>query len=117
DHVERFHRAGADFALSLGEVAGEILAHKLLGEAWISLETRIKLVEVAPIGLEGRMLSDTNVGAKTGCSVVAVERDEQVIVDFSDDFVPASGDRVHLCGSEEAIARYYAVFPGARSGS
>ncbi len=114
DHVERFHRAGADFALSLGEVAGEILAHKLLGDEWISLETRIKLVGVSPAGLIGRKLSETNVGAKTGCSVVAVERDDTVIVDFSEDFVPAEGDRVHLCGGEDSIARYYDVFPGAR---
>lgn len=114
DHVERFHRAGADFALSLGEVAGEILAHKLLGDEWISLEARLKLVGVAPAGLVGRKLSESSVGAKTGCSVVAVERDDQVIVDFSVDFVPERGDRVHLCGTEDAIDRYYEVFPGAR---
>ncbi|MEM7153297.1 MAG: NAD-binding protein [Myxococcota bacterium] len=116
DHVERFHRAGADFAVSLGEVAGEILAHKLLGDEWISLEARLKLVGVRPTGLIGRKLSESKVGAKTGCSVVAVERDDQVIVDFSEDFVPAEGDRVHLCGTEDAIARYDGVFPGALDG-
>ncbi|MEM9455393.1 MAG: NAD-binding protein [Myxococcota bacterium] len=115
DHVERFHRAGADFALSLGEVAGEILAHKLLGDEWISLEARLKLVGVAPAGLLGSKLSESSVGAKTGCSVVAVERDDEIIVDVSEDFVPQPGDRVHLCGTEEAIERYYEVFPGARS--
>lgn len=113
DHVERYHRAGADFAVSLGEVAGEILAHKLLGDEWISLEARLKLVGVHPRGLIGRKLSESKVGAKTGCSVVAVERDDEVIVDFSEDFVPAEGDRVHLCGTEDAIARYDEVFPGA----
>ena len=53
-------------------------------------------------------------GAKTGCSVVAVERDDEVIVDFSEDFVPQQGDHVHLCGTEDSIARYHEVFPGAR---
>lgn len=114
DHVERFHRAGADFALSLGEVAGEILAHKLLGDEWISLEARLKLVSVGPAGLCGHKLSESSVGAKTGCSVVAVGRDDEVIVDVSEDFVPQPGDRVHLCGTEDAIARYFVVFPGAR---
>jgi Trk K+ transport system NAD-binding subunit len=116
DHVERFHRAGADFALSLGEVAGEILAHRLLGDEWISLEARLKLVGVDPAGLTGKKLSESNVGAKTGCSVVAVERGEDVIVDFSEDFVPQPGDRVHLCGTEDDIARYHEAFPGARAG-
>lgn len=113
DHVERFHRAGADFALSLGQVTAEILAHKLLGDEWISLEARLKLVSVDPAGLVDRKLSESSVGAKTGCSVVAVERGDEVIVDFSEDFVPRAGDRVHLCGSEADIARYHDAFPGA----
>lgn len=115
DHVERFHRAGADFALSLGEVAGEILAHKLLGDEWISLEARLKLVGVSPAGLVGRRLSESRVGAQTGCSVVAVERGDEVIVDFSEDFVPQAADRVVLCGSEVDLARYHEAFPGARA--
>jgi len=114
DHVERFHRAGADFALSLSEVAGEILAHKLLGDEWISLEARLKLVGVAPEGLLGHTLSESEVGRRTGCSVVAVERAGEVIVEVSDDFVPTPGDRVHLCGTEDAIERYYEVFPHSR---
>jgi Trk K+ transport system NAD-binding subunit len=113
DHVERFHRAGADFALSLGEVAGEILAHKLLGDEWISLEARLKLVGVEPAGLVGLALSTSSVGAKTGCSVVAVARGEEVLVELAEDFVPQPGDRVYLCGTEDAIARYHEAFPGA----
>ncbi len=115
DHVERFHRAGADFALSLGQVAGEILAAKLLGDDWISLEARLKLVHVDSAGLAGHKLSESRVGAKTGCSVVAVTRADEVIVDFSEDFVPKAGDRVYLCGSEDDITRYYDAFPGARA--
>lgn len=114
EHVERFHRAGADFAVSIGEVAGEILAHKLLGDEWISLEARLKLVGVRPVGLQGRTLKDSRVGARTGCSVVAVERDGEVLVEFSEEFVPGPDDRVHLCGTEDSLERYYAEFPGAR---
>lgn len=114
DHVERFHRAGADFALSLGQVAGEILAHKLLGDEWISLEARLKLVRVDPTGLVGRKLSESRVGAQTGCSVVAVVRGDDVLVDVTEDFVPEAGDGMVLCGSEADVARYHEVFPGAR---
>lgn len=115
DHVERFHKAGADFALSLGQVAGEILAHKLLGDEWISLEARLKLVSVEPTGLSGRKLSESRVGARTGCSVVAVTRGDEVIVDVAEDFVPQAGDRVYLCGSETDIERYHEAFPASRA--
>lgn len=113
DHVERFHRAGADFALSLGEVAGELLAHKLLGDEWISLEARLKLVAVPGTGLAGRRLAESSVGARTGCSVVAVEREDEVLVDLPDELVPRASDHVYLCGTEDAIARYHQAFPGA----
>jgi Trk K+ transport system NAD-binding subunit len=114
DHVERFHRAGADFALSLGEVAGELLAHKLLGDEWISLEARLKLVGVPAGKLAGKKLAQSSVGAKTGCSVVAIERGDEVMVELPEDLVLRPGDRVYLCGTETAIERYHEAFPGTR---
>jgi voltage-gated potassium channel Kch len=52
-NVARLYQAGADFALSVGQVAGQILAHHLLGEDAVSVEQRLKLARVAP-GSPGR---------------------------------------------------------------
>lgn len=114
EHVERVHRVGVDFALSLSEVAAELLAQKLLGAEWISLEARVKLVRVKPGALVGQDPGRSNVGAETGCSIVAVERGEEVTVDFREGFTIEEGDVLAVCGPEHGIDRYYKAFPAAR---
>jgi len=114
ENVQRIHRAGADFGLSLAEVAGEILAHKLLGEEWLSLAQRVKLVRVGAEGVVGESPLSGRIGQRTGCLVVAIERDDEVIVDLTQDIVLRSGDQLCLCAKEDAIERYYSEFPGSR---
>lgn len=111
--IARIHRAGADFALSLGQVAAELLAQKMLGDAWISLDARVKLHEVGSAGLEGRSPFEARVGASTGCSVVAVRRGEEVTVSFSDDFRIQDGDRIFLAAPQEGLVRFREQFPRA----
>ena len=53
ENVGRIQKAGADFAISLSQVAGQLLAHHVLGET-VSLQPRIKLVKMRPGPLEGK---------------------------------------------------------------
>lgn len=114
ENVQRIHRAGADVGLSLAEVAGEILAHKLLGEEWLSLAQRVKLVRVGPAGLVGESPFSGRIGQRTGCHVVAIERDDEIIVDLPEDLVVERSDRLVLCAEEAAVERYYAEFAGSK---
>ncbi len=110
DNVGRMQRAGADFAISVGQVAGQILAHHVLGET-VSHQTRIKLVRLHPGPLVGRNPLTARIRELTGCSVVAVERDGQLCMDFPQDFILTSDDAVYLCGTAAAFKRYYDEFP------
>ncbi len=112
--VGRLHRAGADFALSLGEVAAELLAQQMLGDEWISLDARVKLHEVSSGGLQGRSPFEAQVGAETGCAIVAVRRGDEVTVDFPDGFQIEAGDAVYLAAPPEALERFFARYPKAR---
>ncbi|MBL4685227.1 MAG: NAD-binding protein [Nannocystaceae bacterium] len=114
ENVQRIHLAGADFGLSLAEVAGEILAHKLLGEEWLSLAQRVKLVRVGAVGLVGKSLREGRIGQRTGCAVVAIEREDDVLVEISDGMVVQADDRLCLCAAEDDVERYYVEFPGSR---
>jgi voltage-gated potassium channel Kch len=42
-NVARLNQAGADFALSVGQMAGEILAYHLLGEQAVAVEPELNL--------------------------------------------------------------------------
>lgn len=45
-NTARLYRAGADFAISVGQVAGKILSYQLLDEQVVQLENKIKLVRM-----------------------------------------------------------------------
>ena len=96
--------------LSLGQVAGQVLAHHVLGEDSFALEPRIKVAKVGPGELTGRDPRTSRVRERSGCSIVAVERGDDVIVDFDEGFAFAADDAVYVCGTAKAVARYREVF-------
>ncbi|MCX7180049.1 MAG: NAD-binding protein, partial [Proteobacteria bacterium] len=53
-NTARIYRSGADFAISSGQVAGQILAYHLLGEQVIPVENRIKFIRVSAGTLAGK---------------------------------------------------------------
>jgi Trk K+ transport system NAD-binding subunit len=110
-NVERIHRAGADFALSISQVAGQILAAKLLGQEAISVDPRLKVMKVSSEMLADAHPSELRIRERTGVSVVAVERGEDLILDFGADFRFRSADVVYICGSDEATRRFTSEFP------
>jgi Trk K+ transport system NAD-binding subunit len=89
DSVVRIHQAGADFALSLGQVAGQLLTHHVLGGESPALESEHRLVEVGTGGLVGRRAVD----GPAGCCVVAVRRGKELVTDIDDSLRLERGDR------------------------
>jgi Trk K+ transport system NAD-binding subunit len=110
ENVERIHRAGADFALSISQVSGQMLAKKLLGQEAVAVDPQLKVLKVAPDGLAGRAPAELDIRGRTGCSVVAVERGEEVIVEFGPEFRFRPEDAVYICGSGGAVRRFREVF-------
>ncbi len=111
ENVERIYRAGADFALSISQVSGQILARRLLGEEAVSLDPQLKVLKVGAGGLAGRHPSQLGIREKTGCSVVAVERGEDLMMEFGPDFRFESEDAIFVCGSSEATRIFLKMFP------
>jgi Trk K+ transport system NAD-binding subunit len=110
ENVDRIHRAGAAFALSISQVSGQMLAKKLLGQDAVAIDPQLKILKVAPAGLAGHHPADLEIRQRTGCSVVAVERGEDVIVEFEPGFRFDHGDAVYVCGSTNAVRRFQEVF-------
>jgi Trk K+ transport system NAD-binding subunit len=113
ENVDRIHRAGADFALSISQVSGQILARRLLGEESVSVDPQLKVLKVRADGLVGRHPTELEIRARTGSSVVAVERGEQVLLEFDAQFRFQEDDAVYVCGSTRATRRYLEAFPQA----
>jgi Trk K+ transport system NAD-binding subunit len=110
DNVDRIHRAGAYFALSISQISGQMLAKKLLGQDAFAVDPQLKVRKLAAQPLAGRHPSDLRIRGRTGCSVVAVERGDEVLVDFGPDFRFQPDDTVYVCGSSTAVQHFAEVF-------
>ncbi len=111
ENVERIHRAGADFALSISQVSGQILARRLLREEAVSVDPQLKVLKLQAEGrLAGHDPAELAIRERTGCSVVAVERDDELILDLGADFRFEPRDTVYVCGPAEAVRRFAEEF-------
>ena len=111
ENVERIYAAGADFALSISQVSGQLLAWRLLGKESVAVDPELRVIKVSTRGLEKYHPSHADIRVKTGCTVVAVERGEELLVEFTSDFRFQPEDAVYICGGAEAAQRYYDIFP------
>jgi len=111
ENVERIYAAGADFALSISQVSGQLLAWRLLGKESVAVDPELRVIKVSTRGLEKHHPKQTDLRDKTGCTVVAVERGEELLVEFAAEFKFAPDDAVYICGSAEASQKFYQLFP------
>jgi Trk K+ transport system NAD-binding subunit len=111
ENVERIYSAGADFALSISQVSGQLLALRLLGKESVAVDHELQVIKVSTRGLQNYHPKQVDLREKTDCTVVAVERGEQLLVEFDADFVFQADDVVYVCGGAEATQKFYRFFP------
>jgi len=109
--VQKMYRAGADYVLALGTVTGRMVASAVLeDEDVISLDTQVEVVRTRAPGLVGTTLGEADVRARTGVTVVAVERNGEVVTDLGPAFRARADDELIVAGPDEATNRFTEVF-------
>jgi K+/H+ antiporter YhaU regulatory subunit KhtT len=68
--------------------------------------TQVEILETAAPALAGRTLAGADVRERTGCTVVAVERDGEVFTDLGPDFRIEAGDELVVAGTEDGTAAF-----------
>ena len=100
-NVDNIYRAGADYALSISDVSGEMLSARMLGRV---ARSRDELRQVLPVPVSvsiGRHLRDLPL-RRHGCSVIAIRRNGQLLNATADSEI-ARGDVLYVCGLSEAL--------------
>jgi Trk K+ transport system NAD-binding subunit len=105
ENVPRLYVAGADFALSVSEVSGQLLAFRLLGRESVAVSPGLRVARLPVHDLAGRHPRRNGGSEQTGCTVVAVERAGVVVVEFGDDFAIRADDVVYVVGTSDATRR------------
>ena len=103
DSTPKLYRAGAEYVLSLPTVSGRMLASKLLDEEVITPETQVELVRMRAPELAGRTLGEVDVRARTNCTVLAIERDDELLTGIDAGLMIREDDMLVLAGNDEAI--------------
>ena len=106
ENVGRIQQSGADFAISVSQVSGQLLAHHILGDM-VSQQAHIKLVKLNAGTLAGKHPQKSRIRKRTGCTIIAVERDGKVLMDFPESFILTESDFVYVCGMVDAFDRLY----------
>jgi len=111
ESVRKLYRAGADYVLALATVSGRMLASTILEEEVISFDQQVEVVRAGCGALAGHTLAEADVRARTGVTVIAVERGEEVLTDLGPDFRVQHGDDLVVAGTDADMNRF-AAFVG-----
>jgi K+/H+ antiporter YhaU regulatory subunit KhtT len=83
-----------------------MLASTILDEDVLSYDQQIQVVRMGVGALAGRTIADADVRARTGCTILAIERNGDVITEFDPGFRFAEGDDVVVAGQDEGVIEF-----------
>jgi len=83
-----------------------MLASTILEEEVITFDQQVEVIRTEAGALAGQTLQQANVRARTGCTVVAVERDGRTITDLEPAFEIREGDELVVAGTDDGINRF-----------
>jgi Trk K+ transport system NAD-binding subunit len=110
--ISKTYRAGGDYVLSLARVTGRMSAAQLLGDGRdvVSLEQQVETVRRQVPALDGLTVGEATIRSRTGCTVLAIERGEDIVTDIGPETTLESGDVLVVAGSDEAVDTFEREF-------
>jgi len=116
---EAILRAGADFVLSYASLGKEMMFAVLQGRELVLLGEGIDLHALpVPRALVGQSLAESDIGARTGLNVIAIQRDEAIEANPAPSTVLARGEVLLVIGTpaqRSALADLHPDRKGART--
>lgn len=110
-NMESIHRAGADLVLGYDTLAIESVLSIIQGRelAVVGGEAQLHIVPL-PKSLEGRTLAESGIGAQTGMTVIAIEKNGRTVTNPHPGSRLEPGSELVMIGSDEQMARFEEVF-------
>ncbi len=102
-NVSTLHRAGADFVMSYASLGADAIFNFLRGEDALLLAEGLNIFNLkTPRSLVGRTLAASGIRERTGCTVIAVQREGETMTNPKPDIVMRSDDELILIGTYDA---------------
>lgn len=113
--VLRAYRAGVDFALSFSDVACQLLLPQLVGDEGLEeKDPTLRISAHLPGNLVHETLARAQVRSRSGCSVVAIQRGSQFLVEFDVQTPIEADDYIYICATRSAQKQFIRYFEAER---
>ncbi|HSC26992.1 MAG TPA: NAD-binding protein [Vicinamibacterales bacterium] len=114
-NVEAIHRAGADFVLSYTTLGIEAVMSVLRGYELVVLGEGVELFSVpVPASLAGHPLRESGIGSRTGLSVVALQRRDELLNQLTAETELTAGSTLLMLGSLDQRRTFAELFEKSR---
>lgn len=100
---QSLYRAGANYVQGLDQVTSRMLAGTILGEDLVHTELNVRIQHCPAGGLAGRSLVEEKVGERHEVTVLAVEREGELITSPDRDFRFRADDHLYVAGLDEQV--------------
>jgi Trk K+ transport system NAD-binding subunit len=109
--ISKMYQAGADYVLALATVTGRMLASRILeDEDVLSLDQQVEVVRTPASELVGRTLGEARVRSESGCTVVGIERNGDVLSDIGPAVRVEDGDELVIAGTDDGVQRFTELY-------
>lgn len=110
-NIDIMQKAGADFVLSYSTLGSEAVLSISKGQELTVLGEGFTLFIIPiPKSLEGKSLSESNIGAKTGLSVIAIKENSEVVTLLSATTVLPQGAEIVMLGNIEMKHKFNKIY-------
>ena len=113
ESVAKLYRAGADYVLALATVSGRRVATDLLPDPDAgALDRETSIVRTSATGLAEQTLAEAQVRTQTGVTVIAVERNGEVLTGIDPSFTVQADDELIVTSTDDEIERVESLTDG-----
>ena len=113
-NVDIIHKAGANFVLSYSTLGSEAVLSIAKGQELTVLGEGFTLfIMPIPKSLEGKTLTESGIGSKTGLSVIAIKENFEVVTLISSNTVLPQGAEIVMLGNIDMKHRFNKIYVNA----
>jgi len=110
-NVSRLHSAGADVVMSYASMGSNIIFNLLRNAETLLLAEGLNVFRSqVPNKLDGKTIAQSDIRAKTGCSIIAVEADAQLMLNPPPDHQLRAGQALVLIATLQSEEHFLEVF-------
>ena len=109
--VPTLHRAGCEFAISYASMGANAVFNLLRRTDLLMVAEGLDVFKMeVPVELEGKTIRETTLRQRTGCTIMAIDRNSSTLINPSPDEVLEAGAQIVLIGTVESETRFLELY-------